>query len=106
VLRRRRPVILAYHSVAPRRGGADPSFLRVPPERFRQHVEVMLAAGYEFVTVADFARRTGTQGPPHGIAALSFDDGLRDNHEVVLPLLRRYELPATVYVTTGLIGGT
>jgi peptidoglycan/xylan/chitin deacetylase (PgdA/CDA1 family) len=99
-------VILAYHSVAPGRGGADPSFLRVHPDRFRQQLEVMLGTGYSFVTVAEFARRTGPQGPPLGIAALSFDDGLRDNHTTVLPLLREYDVSATVYVATGLIGGT
>ena len=36
--------------------------------------------------------------------ALSFDDGMDDNHSVVLPLLREHGLRATVYVTTGLIG--
>lgn len=98
-------MILAYHSVAPGPARGDPSFLRVPPERFRQQLEVMLSASYSFVTVAEFARRTGPHGPPPGIAALSFDDGLRDNHAIVLPLLREYGLTATVYVTTGLIGG-
>ena len=36
--------------------------------------------------------------------ALSFDDGMDDNHAVVLPLLTELGLTATVYVTTGLIG--
>ena len=94
-------MILAYHSVAtgPRR--EKPTFLRVPTDRFREQVEVMRDAGYSFVTVAEFARRIRPNGPPRGLAALSFDDGLRDNHAVVLPLLREFGIPATVYVTTG-----
>jgi peptidoglycan/xylan/chitin deacetylase (PgdA/CDA1 family) len=42
--------------------------------------------------------------PPPGIVAISFDDGMEDNHDVVLPILREYGVPATVYVVTGLIG--
>jgi peptidoglycan/xylan/chitin deacetylase (PgdA/CDA1 family) len=99
-------VILAHHSVAIGPRHEDPTFLRVHPDRFRQQVEVMLDAGYSFVTVAEFARRIGQDGPPRGLAALSFDDGLQDNHAVVLPLLRELGVPATVYVTTGLIGRT
>jgi peptidoglycan/xylan/chitin deacetylase (PgdA/CDA1 family) len=106
ILRKRWPVILAHHSVAIGPRHEDPTFLRVHPDRFRQQIEVMLDAGYTFVTVAEFARRVGQDGPPRGLAALSFDDGLQDNHAVVLPLLRALGIPATVYVTTGLIGGT
>jgi peptidoglycan/xylan/chitin deacetylase (PgdA/CDA1 family) len=106
ILSSRPPVILAYHSVATGPRSEDPEFLRVHPSRFRQHIEVMLDAGYSFVTVAEFARQICPDGPPRGLAALSFDDGLRDNHAVALPLLREFGVPATVYVTTGLIGGT
>jgi peptidoglycan/xylan/chitin deacetylase (PgdA/CDA1 family) len=99
-------VILAYHSIEVGPRHEDPTFLRVHPDRFRQQVEVLLEAGYSFVTVAEFARRIRDDGPPPGLTALSFDDGVQDNHAVVLPLLREYGIPATVYVTTGLIGST
>jgi peptidoglycan/xylan/chitin deacetylase (PgdA/CDA1 family) len=99
-------VILAHHSVATGPRSEDPLFLRVHPDRLREQLEVMLAAGYTFATVADFARRIGPDGPPAGLAALSLDDGVRDNHGVVLPILQEYEVPATVYVTTGLIAKT
>ena len=38
--------------------------------------------------------------------ALTFDDGYRDNIEYALPLLERYNIPATIFVTTGFIDGT
>jgi peptidoglycan/xylan/chitin deacetylase (PgdA/CDA1 family) len=82
----------------------DPGFLRVDPEIFRAQLAVLIAADFEFVTVADFAERTTVDGPPPGLIALSFDDGMHDNHEFVLPILRERGVPATVYVTTGLIG--
>jgi peptidoglycan/xylan/chitin deacetylase (PgdA/CDA1 family) len=105
-LRERRSLILAYHGVAPPlRADEDPEFLRVDPDRFRTQLELLLEAGFEFLTVADLAARAnGGDGPPPGLAALSFDDGMDDNHAILMPLLAEYGLPATVYVTTGMIG--
>lgn len=82
----------------------DPGFLRVRPEAFRAQLRLLLAAGFEIVTVGEFVERSGGRKPPPGIVALSFDDGMDDNHSVVLPVLREHGLRATVYVATGLIG--
>jgi peptidoglycan/xylan/chitin deacetylase (PgdA/CDA1 family) len=38
------------------------------------------------------------------LVALSFDDGMDDNHSTLLPILKARNAVATVYVTTGLIG--
>jgi peptidoglycan/xylan/chitin deacetylase (PgdA/CDA1 family) len=101
---RRRSVILCYHGIARATAEDDPEFLRVDPDRFRGQVEFLAGSGFDFVTVADLASRLDGGPPPAGLAALSFDDGLQDNHEVLLPILRGYGIPASVYVMTGHIG--
>lgn len=100
----RRSVILGYHGVAPRDPAEDPHNLRVSPERFRAQVELLLDAGFKLVTVAELAERADGATPPPGVGALSFDDGMEDNHSVLLPILKEFRIPATIYVTTGLIG--
>jgi peptidoglycan/xylan/chitin deacetylase (PgdA/CDA1 family) len=100
----RRSAILCYHGVGPSTARLDPGFLRVRPEIFRRQVELLRAAGAEFVTVSELVARSGGRIPPPGLVALTFDDGMDDNHAVVLPLLRELDIPATVYVATGLIG--
>lgn len=100
----RRSVIMCYHGVGPSSSERDPHFLRVSPSRFRAQIDVLRDAGFEFVTVAELARRAGGREPPPGLVAISFDDGMDDNHAVVLPILREYDVPATVYVATGFIG--
>ncbi len=103
-IRSRRSAILLYHGVGPTNTRIDPGFLRVPPETFRAQLELLLRSGFEVVTVAEFVERADGREPPPGLVALSFDDGMDDNHSVVLPILREHGLRATVYVATGLIG--
>jgi peptidoglycan/xylan/chitin deacetylase (PgdA/CDA1 family) len=79
--------------------------LQLAPARFEAQLRMMLAAGFEFVTVAELARRAAGGTPPPGLAAVSFDDGLRNNLTTAMPIARRLRVPATVYVPSGWIGG-
>jgi peptidoglycan/xylan/chitin deacetylase (PgdA/CDA1 family) len=103
-LRRRRSVVFGYHGVGQAKAEDDPHFLWVTADTMRAHIEVLLDAGFEFCTVAQLAELAGGGEPPPGYAALSFDDGMEDNHSVVLPMLGEYGIPATIFITTGLIG--
>lgn len=102
----RRSLLLSYHGLGPPGQRGDDHWLMVDPGRFRAQVELLLEAGFRFETVAGIARVLPDDGgpPPPGLVSVSFDDGMHDNHELLLPLLGEYELPATVYVTTGMIG--
>ena len=104
-IQRRRSVILGYHGVAEARRRDDLSMLLVAPERFRAQLTLLRSAGFRFVTMAELARAGAGGPPPPGLAAITFDDGMRNNHEVALPILRELGIPATVYVTIGFIGG-
>ena len=43
--------------------------------------------------------------PPRGTVVVTADDGYRDFYRVAYPLLRQYEIPATLFVTTGFVDG-
>jgi peptidoglycan/xylan/chitin deacetylase (PgdA/CDA1 family) len=103
-LHARRSFILCYHGVGRSPSDEDPHFLRVPASRFRRQVESLIEAGFELMTVAGLVARANGGAPPPGLAALSFDDGMQDNYSEALPILRELGVPATVYITTGLIG--
>lgn len=49
------------------------------------------------------SRLAGGSLPPRAVA-ITFDDGYRDNFTVALPILRKYNLSATFFVTTGVLG--
>jgi peptidoglycan/xylan/chitin deacetylase (PgdA/CDA1 family) len=107
-LAQRRSVILGYHGVADAPLEQDPYRLQLPPATFRAQLEMLKDAGFSFLTVAGLAGlAVEAEGgpPPPGFAAVSFDDGLRNNLTVALPILAELGIPATVYVPTGWLGG-
>ena len=103
-LSRRRSVVFGYHGVGEPRAEVDPHFLRVSPARLASQIELLRDAGFRFCTVAELAELAGGRTPPPGYAALSFDDGMEDNHSALLPILQEHGIPATIYVCTGLMG--
>src|ERR1700682_5082769 len=103
---RRRSVILGYHGVAQSRRRDDLSLLLLAPERFRSQLELLQAAGFRFVTLVELVRLADGGVPPPGLAAVTFDDGMRNNHEIALPILTEHGIRATVYVTIGFIGNS
>lgn len=50
-------------------------------------------------------RRLQDGSLPARAAALTFDDGYADNHDVALPLLQRHRLPCSFFVATGFLDG-
>jgi len=101
---RRGPVALAYHSVGDSPVEHDPEFLRVCPSRFRQQLELLVAAGGAFTTVTELAAKVRERRSTAGDVVVTFDDGYQDNHEIALPIMRELGVTGTVFVATGLIG--
>ena len=64
---------------------------------FRRFVEHFLTAGYEFVSLTDVEAGLATTGR---YVCVTFDDGYANNLRV-LGMLREYDVPATIFVTTG-----
>lgn len=94
---------LMYHRIAT--PSADPWDLSVSPQHFAEHLSVLRdwAACRSF---GDLVSALDAPARPHRLAAVTFDDGYRDNLEAALPLLEAHDVPATVFVVSGMMGAT
>lgn len=82
---------------------SDPHAICVSPGRFREHLEV-IRARYNPIALADLLAALSDGRVPRLSVVVTFDDGYADNLLEAKPLLERYEVPATVFVTTGYVG--
>lgn len=96
--KRAAPVILMYHRVAVER--CDPWGLCVSPTHFEEHLDV-LRRHRSVVSLAELHRRVLADDVAPNTVAVTFDDGYVDNLLAAEPLLRRYDVPATVFVASG-----
>jgi peptidoglycan/xylan/chitin deacetylase (PgdA/CDA1 family) len=95
IVTRRRPgdvVILLYHRVGGAGGEID-----LPASLFERQLATLVEQD-RVLTLGQ-----AVAGDPDGGVVVTIDDGYRDFHEVVLPLLVRYRVPATLYLATGLV---
>jgi peptidoglycan/xylan/chitin deacetylase (PgdA/CDA1 family) len=84
-------VVLLYHRIG--EGGRE---IDLPADLFEEHLRILTQK--DRVLSLD-AALTDEEG---GVV-LTIDDGYRDFDEHVLPLLERYEVPALLYLATGLV---
>lgn len=91
---RPRVVVLAYHTIGPQRS--------VTPELFRSHLEWLKqnCVVIRFAEAIDALRRPRSARPA---VAITFDDGYRDAYDYAFSILDEYSLPATLFLTIGLI---
>ena len=92
--------VLAFHRV---NDEDDPFMPSLPTSVFAARME-HIARHYTVLTVENLVERLREGRVPRKALALTFDDGYRDNLTHAAPILARYGLPATIFLTTGCIG--
>jgi peptidoglycan/xylan/chitin deacetylase (PgdA/CDA1 family) len=99
--RRGGPVILMYHRIGT--PDVDPWGLSVSPERFAEQVQA-LRTRRTVLSMDALVHRLQSGDLPRDAVAITFDDGYVDNLHQAKPILEIAGVPATVFITTGLIG--
>lgn len=79
--------------------------ITISPQAF-EAIIAFFSKHFHAMALPDLVTHLATRNPPpSNTFAVTFDDGFVDTWSVAKPILENYEVPATVYVTTGYIGG-
>jgi len=91
-----------YHRIADPE--SDIWSIAVSPDNFEQHLKMLQKTG-NVVPLDLLAEGINSHSMPRNSIAITFDDGYNDNFTVARPLLEKYNLPATFFITSGNLGG-
>ena len=100
--------VFMLHHVRPAREAAfQPNrHLEVAPEFLRAVLAHLRSQNIDIVTMDEMHRRLSERDFARRFAAFTFDDGYRDNRDFALPVMREFDAPFTVYVTSDFAQGT
>jgi peptidoglycan/xylan/chitin deacetylase (PgdA/CDA1 family) len=91
--------ILMYHSV-----GNSGAFFNVTSEDFNEQMSYLSRKKYTVVSLSEFVARLRAGKSVAGHVAITFDDGYKDFATEALPILRRYNFPASVFLISDFLG--
>ena len=94
--------VLMYHHIDEK---GKTSTLSVSPENFRRQMRFLSSHNYNVISLAEFVQAIRNQTIlPRNTVVITFDDGYDDNYYLAYPVLKKYTLPATVFVIVDAIG--
>lgn len=90
------PRILMYHMIREPIQGAKFNSLRVSPKNFEKQISYLNENGWRFFTMSELIN--SRKNLPEKSVAITFDDGYEDNLTNALPILKKYNAKATIYL--------
>ncbi|QGV79321.1 polysaccharide deacetylase family protein [Streptomyces ficellus] len=96
--------VAMYHSIDDTTDD-DPYHVTVSPARLDKQLRWLRDHGLRGVGVRQLLLYAARHGDTRGLVGLTFDDGYADFLDNAVPILRRHECTATVYVLPGRLGG-
>ena len=94
-------LILLYHRIV--NLPTDPQLLAVTPQHFTEHLEILGSHAYP-IPLRQLVKGLKEGDIPKRGVVVTFDDGYADNLENAKPLLERFGIPATFFISAGAIG--
>lgn len=95
-------MVLIYHRVLP---APDPMLPDVPDAAMFTTQMSVISRYFRIAPLRQALDELQQGRLPAPTVAVTFDDGYADNLEVALPVLRRFDVPATVFVAPGFLDG-
>lgn len=94
--------VLCYHNIAlseEKQNFPDELPWTITVDNFKEHLEYLKKHHYKTLTMDEFYKwKIGEINLPYKSVLITFDDGFLSNYEYAFPLLKEYNMNATVFV--------
>ena len=98
-----RPVILCFHRIGKSSGSLlDQRVGVTDPDSFRKIINYLRILGYRFVSLEHLKNSIATSKLER-VAVVTFDDGYKDLYQNAFPILKRLNIPFTLFLTTSTV---
>jgi peptidoglycan/xylan/chitin deacetylase (PgdA/CDA1 family) len=98
--RRQQLLILAYHGISLNDEHLWDDTLYVPPNFFRRRLEQIKKSCCTVLPLGEAVARLYAGDLPDRSVALTFDDGTYDFYREAYPIIKEFDFPVTLYLTT------
>ena len=99
--------VLLYHNFVTEVPDSDPdnfNYINIP-ESFEENIKTFLENGYTIISMKELADADiGKIKLPNKPLIITFDDGYYSNYEYIYPILKKYNIKASIFIVTDKIG--
>ena len=97
--------LLIYHGFSTPLPEGDVYKLMCTKDNFEDQITTLKDAGFIFITLEDLYKyKKGYIGLPEKTVAITMDDGWLGNYTEAFDLLKKYNVPATIFIVENLVG--
>jgi len=93
--------ILVLHRVCPENKSHFHKTLQISPDYLEDVIQYYISSGIDIVSLDESHNRITAKGRVKRFVTFTFDDGYLDNLTYALPVFEKYNVPFTVFQTTG-----
>lgn len=97
--------LLIYHGFSTPLPEGDVYKLMCTKDNFEDQITTLKDAGFTFITLEDLYKyKKGYIGLPEKTVAITMDDGWLGNYTEAFDILKKYNVPATIFIVENLVG--
>ncbi len=97
--------ILIYHEIPNKEPTRDQFYMQTTAKKFEKQLKGLLDEGYQFISYDNLVEYSkGKKAITEKTLLLGFDDGWIGNYTNAFPILKKYNIPAAIYVVDDQVG--
>ena len=97
--------IFLYHHIVENKSEIEYDYMQTTKDTFEKQIIGLKNSGYHFISYDDLIQyKEGKKSLYKKSAVITFDDGAEDIYKIAYPILKKHNIPFTMFVITDYVG--